>query len=105
MGKGKKVSAVIFLILAIGALIFGVVFASPIIDGKDNQTTEQAITTIVLILPALLSFVAFYVFDFVEFCLSISLIRNDSKGLGIINLILSVITAVVAIYYTFQMLA
>ena len=93
-----------FMILALGALGFAIMFTTPLLQENSNDQLAEMLTTIVLVLPILLSYASFFIFNFIEFCLCISLIKNDSKGLGIVNLILCIVGAAVAAFFIIGLL-
>ena len=104
---GKKVAAVIFMILALIAFVLGTVFGAPILaepGGTSEEQAGQAIAVILLILPFLVCYAAYFIFNLIEFFLSISLIRNDCKGLGVFNLLLSLGTFGGALYMVLKIL-
>lgn len=107
--KGAKIAIVIFMLFAIVAFAFGTVMAMPMLNepttGSTQEQAGQALAVILLIAPFLLSYLLFALFDLVGFFIAIHLIKNDSKGLGIFNLLLTLAMFVVALMISLKILA
>lgn len=99
--KGAKVAVVIFMILAVIGFTLGTVMAVPLLSGPTGETAQQqagqAIAVIILIAPFLLSYILFALFDLITFFISIHLIKNDSKGMGVFNLLLGLAMMIAAV--------
>ncbi len=107
--KGAKIAVVIFMILAIIAFAFGTILGVSMLNDTSNAETAQeqagqALVTIVFMAPFLLSYLLFALFDIIGFFISIHLIRNDAKGLGIFNLLLGFILVAVAVFISLKLL-
>ena len=99
--KGAKFALVIFMIFTIVAFAFGTILAVPMLTSGEASTAQeaagQAITIILLVAPFLLSYMLFALFDIISFFISVHLIRNDSKGIGVFNLLLCIVMMIAAV--------
>ena len=101
--KGAKIAVVVFLVLSMILFTLGTVLSVPMLttSGAENAKEEagQAIAVILLMAPFLLCYLLFGLLDFICLLLSVHLLKNQAKGMGIFSLILvlAMLTAAVII--------
>lgn len=105
--KGAKVAVVIFTILAVVAFSLGTVIAMPMLQTGTAETAEQQageiLAVVILVAPFLISYLLFALFDLISFFISIHLIRNGSKGMGVFHLFLTLILLGVAVFISLKL--
>ena len=95
MNKGAKFFVIFFMIVAIATFVFGSIFAFSVIKTVEAENANEQLAEVITVLVAAPLFLVSYAIavlnDIIGLFISIHLIRNDSKGFGVFNLILSIL--------------